>query len=545
MKAKEIRFSTQARLSIKRGVDKLANAVKVTLGPRGRVVAIEKHFAPPHITKDGVTVAKAIDLEDHFEDIGAQLVKEVASKTADDAGDGTTTATVLAQSIFSEGLKAVTAGFNPIELKRGLDHGYELLSEALKKLSKPIETSKEIAQVGTISANHDVSIGEMIAEAMEKVGNEGVIAVEESRTAETYLEVVQGMHFDRGYLSPYFVTDADTMEVDLQSPHVLVFQGKISNLREMLGILEAVLRTKRPLLIIAEDIEGDALSTLVLNRLKGVLAVAAVKGPDFGESGKESLKDVATIVGANLISETEGRSLATTQLEDLGTAARVRIDKDSTTIIDGGGSKESIKSRADSVRTQLEKADTISDEKAISARLARLVGGVAVIYVGAQTEMEMKEKKDRVDDALSSTRAATEEGILPGGGTALLRVASVLDGLKLNDDQQMGISILRRAIEAPLRQIAMNAGKEPSIVLNRVLTSSKSELGYNALTDTYEDLVAAGVIDPTKVVRLALANSISIASILMSTESAIAEAPERKKGDVTPIDRSELPEELR
>lgn len=529
MSAKELRFSEDARSAILNGVNVLANAVKVTLGPKGRNVVIEKSFGAPNITKDGVTVAKEIELSDKFENMGAQMVREVASKTNDDAGDGTTTATVLAQAIYREGAKIVAAGINPMELKRGIDKAVEAVIAELKKISKPIKDQKEVAQVGTISANNDANIGKIIAEAMEKVGKEGVITVEESKTAETTLDVVEGMQFDRGYLSPYFVTNPEKMEAAIENPYILIYEKKISSMKDLLPLLEKVVQKSRPLVIVAEEIEGEALATLVVNKLRGTLQVAAVKAPGFGDRRKEMLQDIAVLTGGRVISEDLGHKLETARLEDLGQAKKVTIDKDNTTIVDGAGKKAEVEARVKTLRAQVEETTSDYDREKLQERLAKLVGGVAVINVGAATEVEMKEKKARVEDALNATRAAVEEGIVPGGGTALLRAAKVLPALKknLSVEQEAGVKIIMRALEEPLRQIAGNAGFEGSIVVDKVTSNSAASFGFNALTETYEDLIAAGVIDPTKVARCALQNAASVASLMLTTETLIAEKPKK------------------
>ncbi|HJZ87216.1 MAG TPA: chaperonin GroEL [Polyangia bacterium] len=528
MAAKEIVFDESARKLILSGVNILADAVKVTLGPRGRNVVIEKSWGAPTVTKDGVTVAKEIELENKFENMGAQMVKEVASKTSDVAGDGTTTATVLAQSIFREGSKMVAAGHNPMEIKRGIDKAVERVVEALKKQSKTTKGQKEIAQVGTISANGDESIGKIIAEAMDKVGKEGVITVEEAKSMETTLEVVEGMQFDRGYLSPYFVTDAERMEAVLEDAYILVHEKKISNMKDLLPLLEQVARSGKPLLIIAEEVEGEALATLVVNKLRGTLHVSAVKAPGFGDRRKEMLKDIAVLTGGQAITEDLGLKLENVTLKDMGRAKRVTIDKDNTTIVDGAGKKPDIEARVKQIRTQIDETTSDYDREKLQERLAKLVGGVAVVKVGAATETEMKEKKARVEDALHATRAAVEEGIVPGGGVALIRSLGALDKIEdVNEQQQFGVNIVRRAIEEPLRQIAQNAGVEGSIVVNRV-KEGKGAFGYNAATDTYEDLNEAGVIDPTKVVRCALQNAASVASLMITTEALVAEKPKEE-----------------
>ena len=526
--AKLIDYESSARAKLKIGVDKLADAVKVTLGPRGRNVAIEKKFGSPTITKDGVTVAKEIELEDHFENIGAQMVKEVASKTSDVAGDGTTTATIIAQAIFREGLKSVTAGYNPMSIKRGIDLAVTAVSEEIKKMSKPVSGRTEISHVGTISANNDRVIGDLIAEAMEKVGKDGVITVEESKSAETKLEVVEGMQFDRGYVSPYFVTDPDAMEAVLDDCLILIHDKKVAGMKDLLPVLEKAAQSGRPLLIIAEDCEGEALATLVVNKLRGTLKVAAVKAPGFGDRRKAMLEDIAILTGGKVISEELGFKLENAVIGDLGRAKKVTIDKDNTTIVEGNGDKAAIKARIGQIRKQVEDTTSDYDREKLQERLAKLAGGVAVINVGAATETEMKEKKARVEDALHATRAAVEEGIVPGGGVALLRTIKALDNLKTDEEAMVGVKIVRRAIEEPIRQISFNAGVEGSIVINKVYAETGS-FGYNALTNVYEDLMKAGVIDPTKVCRTALENAASIAGLLLTTEAVIADKPEDKK----------------
>jgi chaperonin GroEL len=529
MSAKELRFSEEARSAILSGVNILADAVKVTLGPKGRNVVIEKSFGAPNVTKDGVTVAKEIELSDKFENMGAQMVREVASKTNDDAGDGTTTATVLAQAIYREGAKIVAAGHNPMELKRGIDKAVEAVIEELKKISKPIKDQKEVAQVGTISANNDPTIGKIIAEAMEKVGKEGVITVEESKTAETTLDVVEGMQFDRGYLSPYFVTNPEKMEAAIETPYILIYDKKISSMKDLLPLLEKVVQRSKPLIIVAEEVEGEALATLVVNKLRGTLQVAAVKAPGFGDRRKEMLQDLAVLTGGKVISEEMGHKLESARLEDLGQAKKVTIDKDNTTIVDGAGKKADVEARVKTIRAQIEETTSDYDREKLQERLAKLVGGVAVVNVGAATEVEMKEKKARVEDALNATRAAVEEGIVPGGGTALLRASKVLEGLKgLSPEQQAGVNIIRRSLEEPLRQIAGNAGYEGSIVVDKVVNNTTPAWGFNALTEKYEDLIAAGVIDPAKVARCALQNAASVASLMLTTETLIAEKPKKE-----------------
>ena len=526
MAAKDVKFSRDARERIIRGVDILADAVKVTLGPKGRNVVIEKSFGAPRITKDGVSVAKEIELKDKFENLGAQMVREVASKTNDAAGDGTTTATVLAQAIVREGMKSVAAGMNPMDLKRGIDLAVTKVVEDLKGRSKPVSGSGEIAQVGTISANGETEIGDMIAKAMEKVGKEGVITVEEAKGMDSELDVVEGMQFDRGYLSPYFITNAEKMQVELENPYILIHEKKLSNLQAMLPVLEAVVQSGRPLLIIAEDVEGEALATLVVNKLRGGLKVAAVKAPGFGDRRKAMLEDIAILTNGEMISEDLGIKLENVTLAMLGKAKRVTIDKDNTTIVDGEGSAESIKARVEQIRAQIEVTTSDYDREKLQERLAKLAGGVAVIKVGGSTEVEVKERKDRVDDALHATRAAVEEGIVPGGGTALLYATKALDGLKgANEDQTRGIDIVRRAITAPVRQIAANAGHDGGVVAGKLLEGGDTTVGFNAQTEVYENLVKAGVIDPTKVVRTALQDAASVASLLITTEAAITDLP--------------------
>jgi chaperonin GroEL len=529
MAAKEIRYDQDARSRILNGVNALANAVRVTLGPKGRNVIIEKSFGSPTVTKDGVTVAKEIELEDKFENMGAQMVREVASKTSDVAGDGTTTATVLAQAIFREGSKLVVAGMSPMELKRGIDRSVEAMVAELKKMSKPTRDQSEIAQVGTISANGDETVGKMLAEAMAKVGKEGVITVEEAKSMDSTLEVVEGMQFDRGYLSPYFVTDPERMEVVLEEPVILLHEKKISNMKDMLPLLEQVARQGRPLLIVAEDIEGEALATLVVNKIRGTLHAAAVKAPGFGDRRKAMLQDMAILTGGQVIAEELGLKLENVTLKDLGKAKKVVIDKDNTTIIDGAGAKKDIEGRVNEIRKQIEDTTSDYDREKLQERLAKLVGGVAVIKVGAATETEMKEKKARVEDALHATRAAVEEGIVPGGGVALLRAQAVLADIegKLNEEQRAGANIVRRAVEEPLRMISQNAGIDGSIVVDKV-KNAKGAFGFNAATEEYEDLVKAGVIDPTKVVRSALQNAASVASLLLTTEAMVAEKPKEE-----------------
>jgi chaperonin GroEL len=528
MAAKEIKYYGEAREKIMRGVNILADAVKVTLGPKGRNVILEKSWGSPTITKDGVTVAKEIELEDKFENMGAQMVKEVASKTSDVAGDGTTTATILAQSIYREGSKLVAAGHNPMGIKRGIDKAVTAVIEELKKLSKPTKEQKEIAQVGTISANNDTTIGNIIAEAMNKVGKEGVITVEEAKSMETTLEVVEGMQFDRGYISPYFVTDPERMEVVLEEPYLLIHEKKVSNMKDLLPILEQIARMNRPLLLVAEDVEGEALATLVVNKLRGTLKVCAVKAPGFGDRRKAMLEDVAILTNGKVISEDLGIKLENVKVTDLGTAKTVRVDKDNTTIVDGGGTREAIEGRVKQIRTQIEETTSDYDREKLQERLAKLVGGVAVIKVGAATETEMKERKARVEDALNATRAAVEEGIVPGGGVALLRCVPALEKLKLEAEEKLGLGVVRRALEEPIRQIANNAGHEGSVVVERV-KGEKGAFGFNAETEAYEDLTKAGVIDPTKVVRFALQNAASVASLLLTTEAMVAEKPKKEE----------------
>jgi chaperonin GroEL len=528
MAAKEILFDAKARAQIAHGLNTLANAVKVTLGPRGRNVVIEKSWGAPTVTKDGVTVAKEIELEDKFQNMGAQMVKEVASKTSDVAGDGTTTATVLAQAIYTEGSKLVAAGANPMEVKRGIDAAVETIIGELKSQSKPTKDKKEIAQVGTISANGDETIGEMIASAMEKVGKEGVITVEEAKTLETQLDVVEGMQFDRGYLSPYFVTDAERMEAVLENALILIHEKKISNMKDLLPVLEQTAKSGAQLLIIAEDVDGEALATLVVNKLRGTLHVCAVKAPGFGDRRKEMLVDIARLTGGQAITEDLGLKLENVTIKDLGRAKRVTVDKDNTTIVEGAGKKGDIEARVKQIRAQVEETTSDYDREKLQERLAKLVGGVAVIKVGAATETEMKEKKARVEDALHATRAAVEEGIVPGGGVALLRALHALEKLKFDGDKQYGVNIIKRSIEEPLRQIAENGGLEGSVVVNRV-KEGKGAFGFNAATGEFEDLVKAGVIDPTKVVRAALQHAASVSSMMLTTEALIAERPKKKE----------------
>jgi chaperonin GroEL len=524
MGAKILQYDEEARKSILKGVNTLADAVKVTLGPKGRNVIIDRSYGAPTVTKDGVTVAKEIELEDRFENMGAQMVKEVASKTSDVAGDGTTTATILAQAIFREGAKSVAAGSNPMDLKRGIDKAVDVVVKELRKLSKPTKDAKEIAQVGTISANNDEAIGAIIAEAMEKVGKEGVITVEEAKGLDTELEIVEGMQFDRGYLSPYFVTNAEKMEVELEDCLILINEKKISNMKDLLPILEQIAKMGRPLLIISEDIEGEALATLVVNKIRGTLHVAAVKAPGFGDRRKAMLEDIAILTGGKMISEEMGYKLENTKVEDLGRAKRITIDKDNTTIIDGAGARAALEGRVKQIRAQIDETTSDYDREKLQERLAKLVGGVAVIKVGAATETEMKEKKARVEDALNATRAAVEEGIVPGGGVAYLRTLAALDKMKLEGDEEIGVRIVKKALEEPLKMIANNAGVEGSIVVEKV-KEKKGAYGFNARTDKYEDMIGAGVIDPTKVTRFALQNAASVASLMLTTQCMIADKP--------------------
>ena len=534
MAAKEVRFSEDSRARMSAGVNILANAVKITLGPKGRNVVLEKSFGAPTVTKDGVSVAKEIELEDKFENMGAQMVKEVASKTSDVAGDGTTTATVLAQAMMREGLKAVAAGMNPMDLKRGIDKAVVCVVDGLRSLSKPTKDTTAIAQVGAISANGDEAIGSIIAKAMEKVGKEGVITVEEGKTLDNELDVVEGMQFDRGYLSPYFINDQDTMSAELEDPYILLHDKKVSNIRDLLPVLEGVAKSGKPLLVISEDVEGEALATLVVNTLRGIVKVAAVKAPGFGDRRKAMLQDMAILTGGQVISEEVGLSLEKATLEDLGRAKRVQVGKENTTLIDGAGKAADIKARVAQIQQQIEETTSDYDREKLQERVAKLAGGVAVIKVGAATEVEMKEKKARVEDALHSTRAAVEEGVVPGGGVALVRALSKLKGLKGdNEDQDTGISIARRAIYEPLRQIVANSGGEPSVVLNKVL-DGKGNYGFNAQTEEYGDLVKMGILDPTKVVRTALQNAASIAGLLITTEATVAEKPKKDNGPAMP-----------
>ncbi|UXE67695.1 MAG: chaperonin GroEL [Chryseotalea sp. WA131a] len=532
--AKEITFDTNARDRIKKGVDKLANAVKVTLGPKGRNVILDKKFGAPTVTKDGVSVAKEIELKDAIENMGAQLVKEVASKTADAAGDGTTTATVLAQSIYGHGIKNVAAGANPMDLKRGIDKAVESVIESLKKQSKPIKGSQEITQVATISSNNDHEIGKMIATAMEKVGKDGVITVEEAKGTETEVKTVEGMQFDRGYLSPYFVTNTEKMEADLDHPYVLIYDKKVSSMKELLPVLEATAQTGKPLLIIAEEVEGEALATLVVNKIRGALRVAAVKAPGFGDRRKAMLEDIAVLTGGKVISEETGMKLEDAKLEYLGRAEKINVDKDNTTIVNGAGKKADIQGRVNQIKAQIEVTTSDYDKEKLQERLAKLSGGVAILYIGAATEVEMKEKKDRVDDALHATRAAVQEGIIPGGGVAYIRAIEALkDVVTDNEDQATGVNIIRLALESPLRTIAENAGQEGSVIVNRV-KEGKKDFGYNAGENKFEEFFAAGIIDPTKVARLALENAASIAGLLLTTEAVVSDIAEEKEAPAMP-----------
>lgn len=533
MAAKELKFDQDARNSILKGVNIIANAVRVTLGPRGRNVLLEKSWGSPTVTKDGVTVAKEIELENRFENIGAQMVREVASKTSDTAGDGTTTATVLAQAIYREGYRVVAAGVNPMEVKRGIDAAVDVVAQELKKLSEPTKDQKEIAQVGTISANNDEAIGSIISEAMGKVGKEGVITVEEAKGMQTTLDIVEGMQFDRGYLSPYFVTDAEKMEVLLEEPYILLHEKKISSMRDILPLLESVARSGKPLLVVAEDVEGEALATLVVNKIRGTLKCAAVKAPGFGDRRKAMLEDVAVLTGGRVISEDLGIKLENVKLEDLSQARRVHIDKDNTTIVEGMGTADAIEGRVKQIRVQIEETTSDYDREKLQERLAKLVGGVAVINVGAATEAEMKEKKARVEDALNATRAAVEEGIVPGGGVAYLRCLSPLNNLKFDDDRAMGVIIVKRALEEPIRQIANNAGTEGSVVVETV-KAKEGAFGFDAAKEEYTDMVKAGIVDPTKVVRLAIQNAASVASLMITTQALVAAKPEKKEAPPMP-----------
>jgi chaperonin GroEL len=528
MAKKEIKYGAEAREKTMKGVDTLANAVKVTFGPKGRNVLIEKSWGSPNTTKDGVTVAKEIELEDKFENMGAQMVKEVASKTSDVAGDGTTTATILAQSIYREGSKLVAAGSNPMAIKRGIEKAVETTVEELRKISKPTKDKAEIAQVGTVSANNDMTIGDIIAEAMEKVGKEGVITVEEAKSMETTLEIVEGMQFDRGYVSPYFVTDQEKMEAHLEEPYILLHEKKISSMKDMVPILEQIAKSGKPLLIIAEDVEGEALATLVVNKIRGTLNCAAVKAPGFGDRRKAMLEDIAILTGGQVVSEDLGIKLENITMNDLGTAKKITVDKDNTTIVEGGGSRSALEGRVKQIRAQIEETTSDYDREKLQERLAKLIGGVAVINVGAATEAEMKERKARVEDALNATRAAVEEGIVPGGGVALIRAIKALERMKLEGEEQLGVNLIKRALEEPVRQIADNAGFEGSIVVQKVM-DGKGNFGFNAETGEYEDLAIAGIIDPTKVTRFALQNAASVAGLLMTTEAMVAEKPEKKK----------------
>jgi chaperonin GroEL len=535
MSAKEVKFAQQARERMLHGVDILANAVKVTLGPKGRNVVIEKSFGAPRITKDGVTVAKEIELEDKFENMGAQMVREVASKTSDEAGDGTTTATLLAQAIVREGAKSVAAGANPMDLKRGVDLAVSAVVAELKSKAKKITSSEEIAQVGTISANGDQEVGDMIADAMQKVGNEGVITVEEAKSLASELEVVEGMQFDRGYISPYFITNADKMIAELDDPYILIFEKKLSNLQSMLPLLEAIVQSGKPLLVIAEDVEGEALATLVVNKLRGGLKIAAVKAPGFGDRRKAMLQDIAVLTGGEMISEDLGIKLENVTVNMLGRAKRVSITKDDTTIVDGAGKKADIQARVAQIRQQIEDTSSDYDREKLQERLAKLAGGVAVIKVGGATEIEVKERKDRVDDALNATRAAVEEGIVPGGGVALLRMLPLLDGLKpANEDQRVGVNIIRRALQAPIRQIAENAGEDGAVIAGKTLDKTEYAFGYNAATGEYGNLIKQGVIDPVKVVRTALQDAASVAGLLITTEAMVAELPKKETAPAMP-----------
>ena len=532
--AKELFFNNDARDQLKKGVDRLADAVKVTLGPKGRNVIIDKKFGAPTVTKDGVSVAKEIELAEPIENMGAQLVKEVASKTADSAGDGTTTATVLAQAIFAAGIKNVAAGANPMDLKRGIDKAVTAVVANLQSQSKAIKDTNEIKQVGTISANNDAEIGEMIANAMEKVGKDGVITVEEARGTETEVKTVEGMQFDRGYLSPYFVTNTEKMEAELENPYILIYDKKISSMKELLPVLEPVAQSGKPLVIIAEDVDGEALATLVVNKIRGSLKIAAVKAPGFGDRRKAMLEDIAVLTGGTVISEERGYKQENATIEYLGTAEKINIDKDNTTIVNGAGESANIEARIKEIQTQIENTTSDYDKEKLQERLAKLSGGVAILYIGAATEVEMKEKKDRVDDALHATRAAVQEGVVAGGGVALIRAAAALDKVKVeNEDQETGVNIIRMAVESPLRTIVANAGGEGSVVINEV-KAGKADYGYNAREDKYENLIAAGVIDPTKVTRLALENAASIASLLLTTECVVAEEPEKDGGPAMP-----------
>ena len=539
MSAKDIKYSSKAREKMMKGVDTLADAVKVTLGPKGRNVLIGKSWGSPKISKDGVTVAKEIELEDRFENMGAQMVKEVASKTSDIAGDGTTTATILAQAIFREGSKRVAAGANPMAIKRGIEKAVEVIVEELKKISKPTKDKTEIAQVGTISANNDSTIGQIISEAMEKVGKEGVITVEEAKAMQTTLEIVEGMQFDKGYLSPYFVTDSEKMEVNLEEPYVLLNEKKISNMKDLLPVLEEIARSGKPFLIVAEDVDGEALATLVVNKLRGTLKCAAVKAPGFGDRRKAMLEDIAVLTGGKVISEDLGIKLEKITLNDLGAAKRITVDKDNTTIVEGGGDRKDLEGRVRQIRTQIDDTTSDYDREKLQERLAKLIGGVAVINIGAATETEMKEKKDRVEDALNATRAAVEEGIVPGGGVAYIRAAKALDNLKLEGEEEMGVKLIKRVLEEPVRQIANNAGFEGATIVQYLMEKDGS-YGFNAETGKYEDLMKSGIIDPTKVTRFALQNAASVAGLLLTTEAMVAEKPEKKKTDIPPMPEEDI-----
>jgi chaperonin GroEL len=533
MAAKIISYGSEGRAKMLKGVNTLANAVKVTLGPKGNNVVLEKSFGSPLVTKDGVTVSKEIEIQDKFENMGAQMVKEVASKTSDTAGDGTTTATILAQSIYNEGQKLVAAGANPMAIKRGLDKGVAAVVDALKALSKPTKDKTEITQVGAVSANNDMEIGRLISDAMEKVGKEGVITVEEAKSMETTLDVVEGMQFDRGYLSPYFVTNAEKMEAEMEEPYILIHEKKISSMKDLLPLLEQVAKQGKPLLIVAEDVGGEALATLIVNKLRGTLKAVAVKAPGFGDRRKAMLQDIAVLTGGQVVSEELGVKLENVTVDNLGKAKTVRVDKDNTTIIDGAGSREAIEGRIKTLRAQIEETTSDYDREKLQERLAKMVGGVAIINIGAATETEMKEKKARVEDALNATRAAVEEGVVPGGGVALVRCIDVLDKVEANEEEKLGVKLLKRTLQEPLRQIAINAGFEGSVVLNKVL-NGKDDFGFNAATDTFENLVAAGVIDPTKVVRFALQNAASVSGLMLTTEAMITEKP-KKKSKTQPV----------
>lgn len=543
MAAKEIKYDVIARDKIMRGVNTLASAVKVTLGPKGRNVLISKTWGAPTITKDGVSVAREIELENKFENMGAQMVKEVAARTSDMAGDGTTTATILAEAIYREGAKLVAAGMNPMSLKRGIDKSVAAIVDELKKISKPVKDKKEITQVGTISANNDLSIGETISDAMDKVGKEGVITVQDAKSMDTTLDIVEGMQFDRGYLSPYFVTDTEKMEVRLEDPYILIYEKKISSMKDMVPILEQIAKTGKPFLIVAEDIEGEALATLVVNKVRGTLKCAAVKAPGFGDRRKAMLEDIAILTGGKLVSEELGVKLESMTIRDLGTCKQVNIDKDNTTIVDGGGKRSDVEARVKQIRAQIEESSSDYDKEKMQERLAKLVGGVAVIYVGAATEIEMKEKKARVEDALNATRAAVEEGIVPGGGVALIRAGKVLDKLKLSDDEMYGLNIVKRVLEEPVRQIALNAGFEGSIVVEKV-KAGKDDFGFNAESGEYVKMMEAGVIDPAKVTRLALQNASSVSALLLTTEAMVAEAPKKKAPPMMPPGGGGMPPDM-